>query len=211
MSKLNKIMKAFMDLKKQVTSWPSQTDNCAMAGGTQQGFTLLEVLVVVFMVGILAAIGIPSWLSMLNKSRLGRAQDGVALAISEGQSRARQRKTSWQVSFRQNGNDMLWAVHPVGTPPEDNSNSWQHIGKDFNGQGMIRIDETRTNLAAANTTAPPWNIQFNDRGELLDPEQANPNSPQKITLVLQNGGAYRCVMVQTLLGNVRKAEGDLCN
>lgn len=175
----------------------------------EQGFTLLEILIVVFIIGILAAIAAPSWLSMLNKSRLGRAQDAVALAISEAQSKARQRKTSWQVSFRQNGNDMLWAVHPVGTPPGDNN--WQHIGKDFNGQGMIRIDETKTNLAAANTTIPPWNVQFNDKGELLDPQQANQEAQQKITLVFQNGGGERCVIVQTLLGNVRKTEGDACN
>ncbi|MCT7982825.1 type II secretion system GspH family protein [Laspinema sp. A4] len=175
----------------------------------EQGFTLLEALVVVFIIGILSAIAAPSWLSMLNKSRLGRAQDAVALAISEGQSRAKQRKSSWQVSFRQNGNDMEWAVHPVATPPGDNS--WQHIGQDFNGQGMIRIDETKTNLAAANTAIPPWNVQFNDKGELLDPQQANQDSPQKITLVFQNGGGERCVILQTLLGNVHKTEGVDCN
>lgn len=155
-----------------------------MPGYSQQGFTLLEVLVVVFMVGILAAIGTPSWLSMVNNTRLNKGQDAIAIAIGDAQRLARQNKISRQVTIQQasSGGIVQWAVHKTGTTPT----GWQNIEQD-----RLVIDPAS------------WTITFDDKGQTED-------TGKKMLISLQNGGEQRCVIVQTLLGTVRKAQGDAC-
>jgi prepilin-type N-terminal cleavage/methylation domain-containing protein len=62
-------------------------------------FTLLELLVVVSIVGIMAAIGIPSLLSMYQRQQLNNAVGMVVAALQESQQRAIERNRSCVVTF----------------------------------------------------------------------------------------------------------------
>ena len=54
-----------------------------------QGFTLIEVLVVFFMVSILAAVAAPGWLAFVRNQRLNKANDLLFAALQEAQQEAR--------------------------------------------------------------------------------------------------------------------------
>ena len=74
----------------------------------QAGFTLVELLVVVIMVGVIAVIAAPNWFSFVNQRRVNAANDAVLRAIQDAQSQAKTKKVSYSVSFRT----------PTGKAPE---------------------------------------------------------------------------------------------
>lgn len=166
------------------------------------GFTLLEVLIVVIMIGILGAIGIPSWLSMVNNTKLKKAIGPIEQAIVQAQNKAQQQKSTWRASFKQDtpSGPVYWAVHPEADPSSLSPSTWQKIDTETN----VVIDTANTTLGGASS---PYSIQFDDKGNVLNDD----NLPERITLTLQsNSSKKRCVKVVTLLGSLRTAQNSDC-
>lgn len=63
-----------------------------------QGFTLIEILVVVMIIGILSAIAAPSFLGMFNKAKLNDAVAKVKGALQEAQREAIRKNKSCTVT-----------------------------------------------------------------------------------------------------------------
>jgi type II secretory pathway pseudopilin PulG len=141
-------------------------------------------LVSIIIIGILAAITVPSWLGFVNTVRLNTAQQEVYLAIRQAQRQASTNKLDWKVSFREQNRILQWAVHPATTANPSNT-TWNNLDPN------VRLD-AETNLQQNGY------IQFNDRGQ----------APlQHITLSNRNGGkAKRCIYISTLLGAMRTAK-----
>lgn len=167
---------------------------------SNSGFTLIEMLIVTLIIGILAAIVAPIWLSFIDARRLNTAQDQVYRAMREAQINANRDKINWQASFQEvtvNGKDVVqWAVHPVDATPVYRNNLEQNIQvyKIQNDEGEC---ETTLNKTTASCPASPWTVQFNYKG------QPRGNLGQ-ITLSSKNGGkTQRCVTISTILGAMR--------
>lgn len=156
------------------------------------GFTLLEILIVVFIIGTLAAVGIPSWLSLINAMRLKTAQAQVYSVMQEAKSKAKQQKITYQASFRDVNNMAQWSVHPASVTPSETQ--WQSLNS------RIKIDAPETTLYQSPITAS-WRMQFNYKGH------AN-GQLGRLTVSNRNGSSTkkRCVYVSTLLGAMRTAK-----
>lgn len=154
------------------------------------GFTVLELVVVVFMIGILSAIAAPAWLHFTNIQRLNTAQYEVYQAMQAAKSHAKLKKMGWQASFREQDQLVQWAVHPATETPV--TVNWQSLNPN------IRLDD-ETTIKLSNGV---YKVEFDFKGNTKLPLR-------RLTLTTKQGGqAKRCVIVSTILGTLRMAKDN---
>lgn len=138
------------------------------------GLSLIELLIVAVIVGILAAVtGIATWGSFLKHQRLNAANDTIYRAMREAQQNAKTSNLAWQVSFREQGDRVQFAIHRgdsaefVPTAVLNNRAYWRElppgvfIDRDRNDKGKYE-----TSLRKASDTGP-WRVLFNYQGCLV--------------------------------------------
>jgi prepilin-type N-terminal cleavage/methylation domain-containing protein len=163
------------------------------------GFTLIEMLVVLAIVGVLSAIVGPTWLGSLNRQRLNSSQGQVFRAIRLAQSNAKRDKVNWQVTFRNSPVDgtAQISVHKAftttPTAAEINTLPWESVASNV---------VIKTSL----TTAIPLGctsycaFRFDAKGQ---PDRGL-NDVRRVTLSYgSQAGSKACVFVSTLIGAVR--------
>jgi len=152
---------------------------------TQRGFTLLEVLCVIVLVGIVAAIASPSWFGYLEKTRVVTATGQLHTALRDAQSTAQYQKTPRQFSLRDNGGVVEWAVHSTSVLPS--MAQWQAVES-----ASIQIDDETTFVSSGGV----YYVRFDEHG--------NPHRLGRVTLSGQQFSTIkRCVIVSTLIGAMR--------
>ena len=200
------------------------------------GFTILEVITVALIIGILSAIAAPAWNGFINNQRTRTVNDAVLRALRSAQSDAKLKKAKRIVEFcyKKDGKTNPNTDKPYNDPPRfiiypddndnnndendcsknsppDNDDRWESL--EANGEIKAKMVKLATGKCANDdcsngfTTDTKTNITFDYRGVMENDDSL----PFAITTAIAEGtGAKRCVIVQTILGNMRTAEGDQC-
>jgi prepilin-type N-terminal cleavage/methylation domain-containing protein len=155
----------------------------------QKGFTLLELLVVIVMVGVVAAIAVPSWLSFWEKTQMTVARDQLYLGMREAQIKAQSQRTGYQFSVREQQGSIAWLVHSTTTTVPIAA-QWTTVDSQ-----SLKIDGETT----LNSTSGTYYARFD--------EQGNPTQLGRLTLSAKRFSKNkRCVIISTLIGAARKSQ-----
>lgn len=188
------------------------------------GFTLIEVLVIIIIIGVLFAIAAPGWEAFLSRQRITSGREQVLQVLRQAQSEARTSRTARVVVFDVNPPNGVPRVtsapfrsastFPV---PLNSVSNWKALGSGDTPSNALRM---RTNInnqivfdgnGAVAQSSNLLNIPVNQFAAL-------PNSSEPGFAVTVSSGRVpaaqtdtrRCVIVQTLLGSTRLAEGANC-
>ncbi|WP_414754902.1 type IV pilin protein [Anabaena sp. CCY 9910] len=184
------------------------------------GFSLVEMIAVVLMIGILAAIALPSWSAYVNRQRVTKANEVVLSAIQDAQRQAKQKKLSYSVSFKTDNNIPQLAVYSGITPT-----NWRNLGEDLDIKtGTMRLGTNLSNVNTASTsvtyaanfnTSAPQTITFDYMGTLANANlgtlPTGSDEAPGIKVVVANNNIKRCVILKTLLGATLTDKDDKCN
>lgn len=131
-------------------------------GKQQSGFTLVELVMVMVILGVVAAIGIPSFTELVRGSQMtSRANSligAMKLARSEAISRGRPVSVCPSTDGQSCGGD--WAAGWLVATDAGTAGSIDAA----DGDEVLRVDSSDTNVSTAGTPAPPDYVRFLSNG-----------------------------------------------
>ncbi|WP_448571484.1 pilus assembly FimT family protein [Trichothermofontia sp.] len=180
------------------------------SSGATQGFTLLESIIILAIVGILAAIVAPTWKTLLDRQRVNTAQRVILASFREAQYNAQRDLRDWQVCFRTQNGQVQTLIHaqtltdPVGCPGNDPR--WRPLA----GEVSHEIQITHATLPLRNGYR---SSRFLANGRVSGAGASGGGlGTGRIVIAPKNQTApRRCVFISTILGTARTARNAQCD
>ena len=180
------------------------------------GFTMIEALIILLIIGIFSAIVAPSWLMFINNQRLKLSLDRAYWAMELAQSNAKRDKIAWQASFKEVGENVQVAVHQADiAPAQVPAHQWKNL------EPQIQMDTEETTVLQVNESNQQKEngtirrVMFNYQGcpvsrSYHDCTQTSIAAKGTLTLYHPNlTNSQRCIIISTLLGHKRTSKRQL--
>ena len=173
------------------------------------GFTLVELLAVVVISGILVAVSVNNLTGFINKQRVDDAGKDIYHALRTAQNNARAQKEVRQLTLRQEGDIVYWAVGLPDTPLGDLE--WNNSEQGVELEYSYHPNDLVSNYDL--TYGFYYYFIFDYKG---NPEEIAPFGdpiPKIITLKspVSASAGKRCIVIHTLLGNMGMRLDDDCD
>ncbi|MBD2232612.1 pilus assembly FimT family protein [Phormidium tenue] len=170
------------------------------------GFTLIEVLVVIVIAAVLAAIAAPSWQGFLNRQRVSAVKSDLLQTLKNAQQDAIQRRLSVRV-----------VVNNAATLPTlaVNGNA-QVLGENNNNPSNVRLRTYSVSSTGVQDTTFDT-VVFDHRGMPTVARSTTTTAPTSdalpfvISINAENANAKQCVIVASLLGSLKTAKNAQCD
>jgi type II secretory pathway pseudopilin PulG len=198
---------------------PSPKFNKTASRKNEAGYTLIELLIIVLILGIFASIAAPSWLAFINRQRVRTVNDRVLQTLRSAQSEAKRSKRDITVTFDLAATTdpptvTINPTDPATNPPQQTALTTvppiQKVTFDAGGEikpGTIKLSTNQTLINNA------VSITFNYQGNITSPliKTSTPRQSTDgfiVTVAPSRGGGKQCVIVETIIGGMRTAEGN---
>jgi len=180
---------------------PSPNFNKTASRKGEGGFTIIELIVIVLVLGILSAIAAPSWLAFINRQRVRTVNDRVFQSLRAAQSEAKRSKRDIIIRFNPPTTTTDSPTAIINTDPPQII-PLQTVT--FNGGGEIKPG---TIALVSNAPSITFDYQGNVKAQ-LPPDPVDPTVRRfVVTVSPAKGGGKQCAIVETIIGGMRTAEG----
>ena len=176
------------------------------------GFSLIELMVVILMAGVLAAIAAPTWQTFTTRQRIKSVNTQILQAIKTTQAEAKRNKSDYVLEFKLDGDLLKYSIYKDVKSPDLPDKQPQSLSLD----GAIKENMLEIYSQVQGTEKNTIPFDFNggldkdklkeDNIEIKDTGK-NTDGFSVVVYPKDSPDSRNCIIVQTILGATRTAEG----